>query len=70
MPALILFGASGSTETGKADRSAQLRVRENAEDVIAKLGASGSGFADLTPANKPREKVWVNRDQIRMVRST
>jgi hypothetical protein len=63
MPALIVFstGQSGS----KADR---LRVTEDSAAVVDKLGASKTGFADFTVTGETSATVWINRDQVRMVR--
>lgn len=68
MPAMIMFDASGLGDE-KGARRGQVRVKEDADDVIAKLGAAEGGFADFAPVNKPKDKVWVNRDQVQMVRS-
>jgi hypothetical protein len=69
MPALILFASGGSGLAGQpGQRSAQLKVTEDPEDVVNKLGSSENGFAELSPANTPGKTVWINRDQVRMVR--
>lgn len=69
MPALILFSSSGSSGSEGGLAKGRLRVKESAKDVVEKLGSAKNGFADFSLHNKPNEKVWVNRDQVRMIRS-
>ena len=70
MPTLIVFDAaepgSGGGETG---RNAQIRVAEELQDVVAKLGAANGGFVDFSLDRDPSETIWVNSDQIQMVRA-
>jgi hypothetical protein len=65
MPAVVVFttGAPG----GKVDR---VRVREDADAVVEKLSASRTGFADFSSSTEPPTAVWINRDQVRMVRES
>ncbi len=70
MPALIMFASSGDSEaTGPGSRSDRVKVNEDAEDVIKALTAKDGHFAQFTRGSKPRKTVWINRDQVRMVRS-
>ena len=69
MPALILFASSGDSEaSGPGSRSDRVKVNEDAEDVIKALTADDGHFAEFTRGSKPRKSVWINRDQVRMVR--
>lgn len=67
MPAVIIFASSSN---GAGSRPQQLQVDADAAEVARKLASAGSDFAEFSPKNKPQSKVWVNRDQVRMVRST
>ena len=48
--------------------SEEIRVDEALEEVVAKLGNTTSGFVDFSLDRDPTQKVWVNRDQVQMVR--
>jgi hypothetical protein len=71
MPTLIVFSSSGgSAEQGASGRRTQIKVSETPEEVVKKLGGAENGFADFAPTNKPKQKIWVNRDQVQMVRAS
>ena len=65
MTAVIVFspGAPGS-------RSERLKVTDDPQTVVEKLGASTNGFAGFSPASNASTTVWINRDQVRMVRES
>jgi hypothetical protein len=65
MPALIHFGPGWPSEPGRGSEA--LRVSENADAVVRKLNQSKTGLVSFQVAKGDRT-VWVNRDQVRMVR--
>jgi hypothetical protein len=69
MPALILFGSGSQGESGgKGSRSSEaLKVSDDAEAVVRKLNQAKTGLVGFQ-AGKGNRTVWVNRDQVRMVR--
>jgi hypothetical protein len=68
MATVIIFNASESGSGGETGRKGQIRVDEALEEVVAKLGNTTSGFVDFSLDRDPTQKVWVNRDQVQMVR--
>lgn len=69
MATVIIFNASESgSGGGETGRKGQIRVDEALEEVVAKLGNTTSGFVDFSLDRDPTQKVWVNRDQVQMVR--
>ena len=68
MPTVIIFNASESGSGGEKGRKGQVRVDETLEEVVAKLGSTTSGFVDFSLDRDPTQKIWVNRDQVQMVR--
>jgi hypothetical protein len=63
MPAVIVFSPGGP-----GSRTERLKVNEDPDAVVEKLGASKTGFASFSPSSNVSATVWVNRDQVRMVR--
>ena len=63
MPSTIIFTP---TPSGKAER---LKVSDDPATTAEKLGGSRTGFVEFAPAKKPSETVWINRDQVRMIRA-
>ncbi len=64
MPALIVFAGRGSDQ-----RADQIKVTESAQVAVKKLADADGGFAVLTHGSKSDTKLWINRDQVRLVRS-
>jgi hypothetical protein len=68
MPAMIVFGPAGSESRGQGGRGETLRVSDEAEAVARKLNNSKSRFVKFDSAGKSPRPVWVNADQVRMIR--
>jgi hypothetical protein len=68
MPAVIVFGSGpGGESGGRAGPGETLRVSEEADAVARKLNQSKNGLVSFH-VEKGNRTVWVNRDQVRMVR--
>jgi hypothetical protein len=69
MPAVIVFGPGSPGEPGGrgAGPGESLRVSEDADAVARKLNQSKNGLVSFQ-VEKGNRTVWVNRDQVRMVR--
>lgn len=67
MSALIIFSSSSAKDATEKRTGDKLRVAEDAKSVVQKLTKS-DGFADFSPAGGDDQVVWVNRDQVRLVR--
>jgi hypothetical protein len=65
MPALIHFGPGWPSESARGTEA--LRVSEDADAVVRKLNQSKTGLVSFQ-VGKGNRTVWVNRDQVRMVR--
>lgn len=69
MPAMIVFGPAASESSGQSARSGEtLRVSDDAEAAIRKLNSAKTRFVMFESAGKSPRGVWVNADQVRMVR--
>jgi len=61
MPALIVL--VGQEE----DKSSRVRVEEDAEAVVESFASSSSGLAEFR-VGKDDLRVWINRENVRMIR--
>jgi hypothetical protein len=69
MPAMIIFGPVAQGASGeKGTRGEALRVSDDADVVVRKLSQAKNGFSGFETPGRSSRKVWVNRDQVRMVR--
>ncbi len=70
MPAVIVFGSVfGGIDPGAGkDAGERIRVAEDAEQVVGAFGESSTGFASFELDNRPGTRVWVNRNEVRLVR--
>jgi hypothetical protein len=65
MPAVIVFSPGGP-----GSKTERLKVDDEPDAVVEKLGAAKNGFASFSPSSNASATVWVNRDQVRMVRAS
>jgi hypothetical protein len=65
---MIVYGREASESGSQGARGEALRVSDDAEAVARKLNSSKSRFVMFESAGKSPRAVWVNVDQVRMVR--
>jgi hypothetical protein len=65
MPAVIVFSPGGP-----GSKTERMKVTDDPQAVVEKLGASRNGFASFSPSGNASATVWINREQVRMVRES